>query len=402
MVDVNPVVLTVTQLNRYVKSVIDSDYNLNCIFLTAELSNFVSNLRSGHMYFTLKDENCAVKAVMFRNNAARLKFEPFDGMNVIIRGRVSVFETTGQYQVYVDDMQPDGVGALAMSFEQLKDRLEREGLFDASHKKPIPKFPERVGVITSPTGAAVQDIIKILNRRFKCAEVVFYPAQVQGEEAVGQLIEGIRYMDAQNAADVIIIGRGGGSMEDLWAFNSEALAREVYNCKIPIISAVGHETDFTIIDFAADLRAATPSAAAELAVPDSSEQKAYINKLCSSLKNSIAAMLNSRREKLDFITDRSFLGKPEALIANERLILDKYSYSLYNLEDNLFKLRRAEFAALASKLNALSPLNVLARGYSVAYKDEKIIKSAGEINIKDELKICFNDGAVVCDVKEKI
>ena len=369
MVDAKPSVLTVTQLNRYVKSVIDSDFNLNCVFLVAEISNFVNHVRSGHMYFTLKDENCAVKAVMFKGNASRLKFEPFDGMKVLIRGRVSVFEATGQYQVYVDDMQPDGIGALAIQFEQLKERLEKEGIFDASHKKPIPKFPERVGVITSPTGAAVRDIIKILNRRFKCAEVVFYPVQVQGEDAAEQLAEGIRYMNSEKAADVIIIGRGGGSVEDLWAFNSEALAREVYKSEIPVISAVGHETDFTVIDFAADLRAATPSAAAELAVPDCEEQKAYISKLVSSLKNSVISMFNYQREKLDYITDKSFLSKPEALIAQERLILDKYSYSLYNLEDNYFKLKSARFSSLVSKLDALSPLKVLKRGYSVSYKE---------------------------------
>lgn len=401
MVDVNPVVLSVTQLNKYVKSILDSDGNLNCIFLSGEISNFVNHSRTGHLYFTLKDENSAVKAVMFKGNAIRLKFEPQDGMKVIVRGRVSVFEATGQYQVYVDDMQPDGVGALAMQFEQLKDKLRQEGLFDDQNKKPIPKFPKKVGIITSPTGAAVQDILKILNRRYKCAEIVFFPAQVQGDNAVEQLIEGIRTMNSQKAADVIIIGRGGGSIEDLWAFNSEELAREVFKSKIPVISAVGHETDFTIIDFVADLRAATPSAAAELAVPDCNEQTAYINKLKASLKNCVISKLNFERERFDSVSNKSCLVSPEQMIDYERLILDKYSSSLYNLEENLRAENRMKFSLLVSKLDALSPLGILARGYSVAYKNNSIVKSVNDIELNEELSIRFADGSAVCCVKEK-
>lgn len=402
MVDVNPVVLTVTQLNKYIKSLIDEDYNLNLIFLSGEISNFTNYIRSGHLYFTLKDENAAVKAVMFRNNAVRLKFEPYDGMNVIIRGRVSVFEATGQYQVYVDDMQPDGIGALAMQFKQLKERLEKEGIFDSAHKKKIPEFPNRVGVITSPTGAAVQDILKILKRRYKCAEVVFYPAQVQGEYAVDQLIDGLRIMNEQKACDVIIIGRGGGSIEDLWAFNSEMLAREVYNSEIPIISAVGHETDFTIIDFVADLRAPTPSAAAELAVPDTQEQFIYIDKLKSVLKNCVISKIHFEREALDSIISKSCFSRPEQMIEYKRLILDKYSTSLYNSEENLYNSCRIQFSALVSKLDALSPLKVLSRGYSVTYKNGEILKSVANIDIDDELEIHLTDGGVICRVKEKI
>lgn len=401
MVDVNPVILSVSQLNKYVKSIIDSDYNLNCIFLTGEISNFTNHIRTGHLYFTLKDESCAVKAVMFKGNAVRLKFLPADGMNVIVRGRVSVFEASGQYQLYVDDMQPDGVGALAMQYEQLKEKLSNEGLFSIEHKRPIPKFPQRVGVITSPTGAAVQDIIKILNRRCKGVEIVFYPAQVQGEDAVEQLIQGVKELNRLGAADVIIIGRGGGSIEDLWAFNSEALARAVYESEIPVISAVGHETDFTIIDFVSDLRAATPSAAAELAVADDNEQLIYIENLKSAIKNSLISKIKLERETLAALSQKACFKKPEQLIEYQRLLLDKYTYSLYNSLENSFTQRKAEYSRLVSKLDALSPLKTLSRGYCVTYKNEKAVNSIENLSENDIVTIRYEDGCAICEVKEK-
>ncbi len=400
MIDARPVVLTVSQLNRYVKSVLDEDANLNCIFMVGEISNFTNHYRTGHLYFTLKDEASAVKAVMFRGNASRLRFMPDNGMSVIIRGRVSVFEATGQYQVYVDDMQPDGIGALSLAYEQLKEKLAGEGLFDASHKKPIPQYPQKIGVITSPTGAAVRDILNILKRRFKPAEVVFYPAQVQGENAVPQLVEGIREMNRQSCADVIIIGRGGGSIEDLWAFNSEELARAVYESDIPVISAVGHETDFTICDFVADLRAPTPSAAAELAVPDEDEQRVYINSLFTKLYSLVSSEINRSRDKLNFLCSKECFRDPLRSLDVKRMYLDKLSNDLTSLESRNIETNKLKLLSLTEKLSAVNPANVLLRGYSAVYKDGKIINSKNKIKSGDDIKVTFSDGSAVCTVKE--
>ena len=261
----NSVVVTVSQLNAYVKSIMDSDYNLSDILVSGEISDFTNHYRTGHYYMTLKDEKACIQAVMFKGSNIRLKFMPENGMRVIARGRVSVFERDGKYQLYIDDMQPDGIGSLSIAFEQLKAKLEKEGLFDKSKKPRIPVCPMRVGVVTSPTGAAVRDIVNVLGRRFPLAQIVFCPVQVQGENAAPQIADAIKRFNKGKYADVLIVGRGGGSVEDLWAFNEEIVARAVAGSEIPIISAVGHETDFTICDFAASLRAPTPSAAAELA-----------------------------------------------------------------------------------------------------------------------------------------
>ncbi|MBQ3004952.1 MAG: exodeoxyribonuclease VII large subunit, partial [Clostridia bacterium] len=263
-----PITITVSQLNAYLKSIIEYDDNLRDFYLKGEISNFTNHYRTGHLYMTLKDGESQVKAVMFRSAAQKLKFRPENSMQIIARGRISVYERDGQYQFYIEEMQPDGVGALALAFEQLKKKLENEGLFSKEYKKPIPEFPERIGVVTSPTGAAIQDILNVLGRRYPKAEVIFAPVQVQGDSASGQIAKAIFEFNQKKCADVLIVGRGGGSIEDLWAFNEEVVARAVFASKIPIISAVGHETDFTICDFVADLRAPTPSAAAELATPD--------------------------------------------------------------------------------------------------------------------------------------
>lgn len=400
MIDVSPVILTVTQLNKYVKSLIDADINLNLVFLSGEISNFTNHYRTGHMYFTLKDENCSLKAVMFKGNASKLRFLPQDGMKVIVRGRVSVFEAGGQYQMYVDDMQPDGVGALNLAYEQLKEKLADEGLFDVSHKKPIPKYPERVGVITSPTGAAVQDILNVLKRRFKSAEVVFIPAQVQGDEAVKQLISAVNTMNNQNCADVIIIGRGGGSIEDLWAFNSESLARTIYNSKIPIISAVGHETDYTICDFVSDLRAPTPSAAAELAVPDSGEQKLYINALVNEMYAGVFSLINNQRESINSLMSSKCFSNPVETLEIKRMMLDKSEHDLFSVEKNRIDKLKLEFSAVLSKLNAMNPINILERGYSAVYKNDNVVNSVKELDVGDKLLIRLTDGKAVCTVKE--
>ena len=295
----NTLVLSVSQLNRYIKMNFDADENLANIFISGEISNFTNHYRTGHLYFTLKDDSAAVRAVMFNSSAKRLKFMPEDGMKVIARGRVSVYEASGQYQLYVDDMQPDGVGALNLAYEQLKEKLQKEGLFSELHKKPLPPYPEKVGVITSPTGAAVRDIINVLGRRFPYAEIVFCPVLVQGDGAHLQLTDAVNLFNSERAADVIIIGRGGGSIEDLWEFNDEGLARAVYNSEIPVISAVGHETDFTICDFVADMRAPTPSAAAELAVPDANELQYALSALKNRMFLNVSSGIADRRSRLE-------------------------------------------------------------------------------------------------------
>ena len=391
--------LTVSQLNSYLKNLIDGDEALNLIYLGGEISNF-TNHRSGHLYFTLKDEDSTVKAVMFSRNAYKLRFVPENGMKIIALGRVSVYEAAGQYQFYVEQMQPDGLGALGVAFEQLKEKLFNEGLFDSAHKKEIPQYPEKIGIITSPTGAAIEDIKNILNRRFKYPNVFLYPALVQGDGAEIDLVNGIKYFNEQFPVDVIIIGRGGGSMEDLWAFNSELLAREVYNSKIPVISAVGHETDYTIIDFVSDLRAETPSAAAEYAVPEYSEQQMYIDFLKSSVVRSAELRIEKEKEKLESFKSEKGMKTPLNLIEMKKLKLGALYEGLISNDKALIKGKRLKKDALVSRLNSLSPLEILSRGYSLAYKDGKLIKSVSQLSHNDRLKIRLSDGEALCIVEE--
>lgn len=371
-----PVVLTISQLNRYIKSLLDGDQMLSSVFLTGEISNFTNHYKSGHMYFSLKDSQCVVRAVMFAAQARRLRFLPQDGMKVIVRGRVTVYEQSGQYQVYVDDMQPDGLGALNLAYEQLKTRLAAEGLFDASRKKPLPAYPKAVGVVTSPTGAAVQDIKQILGRRFPLAEVILCPVLVQGVGAAEQIAAAVERFNRLDYADVLIVGRGGGSMEDLWAFNEEIVARAVANSRIPVISAVGHETDFTICDFAADLRAPTPSAAAELAVPDIRELMAYVSGSMMRLKKSLG--IEMHRMQIDRLVDR-MSGKMKRDLETGRMRLAERSASL----------------------QAFSPLRVLARGYSVALDaNGETVRSVAQVRQGDSLNLIVQDGRLACTVNE--
>ncbi len=400
MIDARPVVLTVTQLNSYVKQVLDNDFTLNCVFMIGEISNFTNHYRTGHLYFTLKDKNSCIRAVMFKSNAERLRFNVEDGMSVIVRGRVSLFEAQGSYQFYVDDMQPDGIGALTLEFEQIKKRLYSEGLFDSSHKKSLPEFPDKIGVITSPTGAAIEDIRNILGRRYPCAEVILYPAQVQGENSVAQLISGLSYFNETASVDVIIIGRGGGSIEDLWSFNSEELAREIYKCQIPVISAVGHETDFTIADFVADVRAETPSAAAEMAVPDNEELKRHIASACFEMKSTVKNMLSSKTEALNSVLSKNSMKDPCNALDIKRMMLDSVETKMINTFNTDLTEKRHLFSSAVEKLNALSPLKILARGYSVAYYGSKAITSSKEIEQGSKIEIDFYDGSAVCEVKE--
>ncbi len=395
-----PLVLTVSQLNAYVKSILDGDRNLAQVFLCAEISNFTNHYRSGHFYFSLKDESAVVRAVMFRSSAQRIKFLPQDGMRVIVRGHVSLYERDGQYQLYVDDMQPDGAGALSLAFEQLKEKLEKEGLFSAQRKKPLPRYPMRIGVVTSPTGAAVRDIINVLSRRFPLAQIILQPVQVQGEEAPGQIVEAIQLFNAKKAADLLIVGRGGGSLEELWAFNEESVARAVAASEIPVISAVGHETDFTICDFAADLRAPTPSAAAELCVPDAQEELRRIALLHRSAARLLLRRLEAEQQRLDLLAARAGLHEPARIFAARRQALDGLRHRLLRAMPALLLKQRNRLAPLAGKLDALSPLRVLARGYTVAQREGRPVCSAKQLQVGDRLELSWLDGRAACEVLE--
>ncbi|MGN0530568.1 MAG: exodeoxyribonuclease VII large subunit [Eubacterium sp.] len=393
-------VLTVTQVNTYIKALLDESAPLRNIYISGEISNFTHYYRTGHLYFTLKDESSQLKAVMFSSNASRLRFQAENGMKVICRGRISVYSKSGEYQLYVDDMQPDGVGALSLAFEQLKKKLSQEGLFDEVHKKPIPPFPSKIGVATSNIGAAVEDIKNITARRYPLAEIIICPTVVQGENAPADIVRSIKMLDGYNGIDVIILGRGGGSAEDLWAFNSEEVARAVFACETPIVSAVGHETDFTICDFVSDLRAPTPSAAAELVCPD-------INKLYSDLsvkKNAldfyIANIIETLEQDLCDITQNGAFADAESFFAayqdnlkvlSERLN-DAFSFTIDDKEN--------KFLNASARLEALSPLSVLMRGYCVASKNGKAVKSKKDIKKDDELTLRFADGRVDISVGE--
>lgn len=394
-----PRIITVTQLNYYVKSLLDNDSHLGCVFVTGEISNLTDHYKSGHIYFSLKDKGGVIKSVMFAGSARNLKFKPEEGMNVIARGRVSLYEPTGSYQFYVEDMQPDGIGALTLAFEQLKKKLEAKGIFDVEHKKPIPKFPQTVGVITSPTGAAVQDIQNILYRRFPSVNVVLYPVLVQGENAPEQLVCAINTFNEYDCADVIIIGRGGGSIEDLWAFNSEELAYAIYACNIPVISAVGHETDFTICDFVADLRAPTPSAAAELAVPDKDELMSYYKGqqqyLTSIIDGKIIKAQGVLTEYKSIINNNS----PEKLCADIENKLNDFALTIKTNMDNRLNIATKNIVSLGGKLEALNPVSVLNRGYTFAEKDGVIVNSAKELKQDDILNLTFKDGTVKTKVQ---
>lgn len=389
---------TVSQLNSYVKSMIDSDPCLTYIYVVGEISNFTNHYKTGHFYLTLKDEKAAIKAVMFRSNASRIKFEPQNGMKVICRGRASLFERDGCFQFYIDDMQPDGAGALQVAFEQLVEKLKGEGLFDESHKKPIPKYPEKIAVITSPTGAAVQDIKNVISRRYPCVELIMCPVLVQGDGAAEQLSHAVETVNELKCADVIIIGRGGGSIEDLWAFNDENLARTIYASEIPVISAVGHEIDFTICDFVADLRAPTPSAGAEIAVPDQNDVKYLMSKLdgglISGYKNSVDKLIS--RFKLS--AESYVLKNPDNYIKQLKERLTSLTVGLKNSYSALLSDKKERFSADCAKLDAMSPLSTIGRGYALAYKKDSPIKSIKSIDVGDKIKIRFSDGTADCTV----
>jgi exodeoxyribonuclease VII large subunit len=398
----SPVVLTVTQLNTYVKSLLDGDSHLMSAFVCGEISNFTDHYKSGHFYFSLKDDKCVIKAVMFAPQARRLRFAPQDGMRVIVRGRVSVYEQNGQYQLYIEDMQPDGLGALNLAYEQLKNKLAAEGLFDQQCKKPLPKYPSNIGVITSPTGAAVHDIEQVLARRYPLAQIIFCPVLVQGEDAAPQLVAAIERFNRLDCADVIILGRGGGSIEDLWPFNEEKVARAVAASHIPIISAVGHETDFTICDFVADLRAPTPSAAAELAVPNIDDLRIQVLAYQATLQNSMRLKLSDLNRQIESLTLNRSFQIPQEQIELQRMKTDNLVNRMTSCMRKDVSESKAQLSHLSGKLDALSPLQVLARGYAIAYDaDNHVLTQANDTAIGSEINLLLHKGRLQCIVKEK-
>ena len=389
-----PRVLSVSQINFYIKSIIENDGSLQFVLVTGEISNLTVHQRSGHIYLSLKDSNSVISAVMFAGNARRLKFRLENGMKVICRGRISVYEPSGRYQLYIEDMQPDGVGALTLAFEQLKKSLAQKGLFDNAHKKPLPKFPKTIGIITSPTGAAVQDITNIIRRRFPSADIVLAPVLVQGESAPEQLVRAVNKFSASKIADVVIIGRGGGSAEDLWAFNDEQLAYAVYNCETPIISGVGHETDFTVCDFVADVRASTPSAAAELAVPDRQELMSYYFKQKQYISAMLDRKIKTAQLRLENQQRRISASSPKLKAEQLEKQLSAKSEKLTRFMNIYISNKENKLIAAKGKLDGLNPLNVLNRGYAIAEKDEKIITSSKQLKDGDDFTVILSDGKI--------
>ena len=396
----NDAVMTVSELNNFIKSMFDNNRLLNSVHVKGEISNFVSH-RSGHFYFSLKDEDGQIKAVMFRSSALKLKFIPENGMKVTVFGSVSVFPRDGVYQMYATSMQPDGIGALYLAYEQLKSKLEGEGLFDSGRKKLLPQFPAKIGVITSPTGAAVRDIINVLGRRYPLATVYIYPALVQGDGAAKTLIDGIDYFDKTKLVDTVIIGRGGGSIEDLWEFNNEALARRIFECEIPVISAVGHETDFTICDFVADMRAPTPSAAAELAVPDIREISVLIDSLYDRLDRSLVRVTEKARERLERAYGNRVVGDFSSVISMKSDMIKELSKSAAYAYEAIIANKKLSFTSNVGKLEALNPLAVIARGYSVAQKGGKSLSTVNGADIGEVITVRLSDGSIDAEVKSK-
>ncbi len=389
--------ISVTELNSYIKNKIADDEYLNNVLIKGEISNF-KNHYTGHMYFTLKDENSLIKCVMFKTYAQKLEFMPKDGMKVFALGGVSVFERDGVYQIYVKAMQEDGVGILYKKYEELKKRLEEEGYFDEEHKKPIPQMPKIIGVLTSQTGSVIRDIINVSTRRNPNVNIRLFPVPVQGEGAAEKIADGIKFMNENNLADVLILARGGGSLEDLWPFNEEIVAHAIYNSEIPIISAVGHETDFSISDFVADLRAPTPSAAAELAVPDIYEVRQKINTYQNRLRLTLVKKVEIMRLRYEKCMSSRVFKEPLRNINDNYLKVDTYIKRLENYIKAKQKEEKTKYIELVSKLDTLSPLKTLTRGYSIVEQNNKIIKSANDIKTGDKIDIRFTDGTKKAEI----
>ena len=383
--------VTVTQLNQYIKDRFDEDENLNAILVKGEISNF-KNHYTGHLYFTLKDEKSLIKCIMFKSYADKLAFKPKDGMQVMVFGSVSVFERDGVYQIYAKSMLEDGIGDLYEKYEQLKQKLEKQGLFNTEHKKPIPLYPKVIGVLTSQTGAVIRDIINVATRRNPNVYIRLLPVPVQGTGAAKQIAQKIKLMNEKKLADVLIVGRGGGSLEDLWPFNEEIVAQAIYESEIPIISAVGHETDFTIADFVADLRAPTPSAAAELAVPDIYDSIQKINSYKNRCKISLQKQIELMKLRYEKCMKSKVFTDPMRKIRDINIILDSYVQKLENIVKNIQKNKQTQYIEIVTKLDTLSPLKTLSRGYTLTEKDNQIVKSVNELKQGDKIIIRFYDG----------
>ncbi len=394
-------VLSVSQISQYIKGKMDTDALLSGVLIRGEISNY-KMYPSGHHYFTLKDAQSALRCVMFRGDAVRMRFRPENGMQVIAAGRITVFPRDGQYQLYCVQLTPEGAGDLQLAFEQMKEKLAREGLFDEEHKKPLPKFPKRIALVTSPAGAAVRDMLRILNARWPQSGVLVVPVRVQGEEAAEEIASAIDYVNYYDLADLIITGRGGGSIEDLWAFNEEVVARAIFRSEIPVISAVGHEPDVTISDFVADLRAATPSNAAELAVPDRTELAGNLAHLARRLERGMAQPVAAAREKLEGFRRSRVLADPMGYVEERGVLLDYQSRRLlHGLERSLAE-EKVRFGRMAAALDALSPLKVLGRGYAIARSEDGTVLTAPEqVQVGQAVDLRLRDGSLVCRVEER-
>lgn len=396
-------VLSISQINEYIRARMDEDHLLNQVAVRGEISNY-KLYPSGHHYFTLKDENAALKCVMFKGNALRLRFRPENGMKIIAIGKISVYPRDGAYQLYCTAMTVDGIGDLYAAFEQLKAKLAAQGLFSSEHKKPLPRFPGTIGIITSSAGAAIHDMLRILNKRYPLTQVRLLPVRVQGAEAPGEIAAAIRYANHYHLADLLIVGRGGGSIEDLWAFNDERVAYAIYESEIPIISAVGHEPDVTISDYVADVRAATPSNAAELAVPDQAALMQTMDESLASITGALNRQLKNARQRLDALSAAAVLSSPAVYLNQKRDALAHMQTRLFSAQKQEIHLQKQRFVACTAKLDAMSPLKVMSRGYSmVILQDETILRSVKQTVAGDEIAVILSDGslrAVVSDVRE--
>ena len=396
-------VLTVSEVTNIIRNLFDTNELLRKVYIKGEISNFKHHL-SGHMYFTLKDERSQIRCVMFKNSNILLPFIPENGMNVIAFGYISIFAKSGEYQLYVEDMQPDGIGALHVAFEKLKARLDKEGLFATERKRPLPFLPKKIGLVTSPTGAAIKDLLTVIKRRFPNVDIVIAPVLVQGRGAADEICSAIFELNNLKDLDVIIVGRGGGSIEELWAFNEEKVARAIANSKIPIISAVGHETDYTIADFVADKRAPTPSAAGEIAVPEKRMLKNEIRHISLRLINGIFNYINERRQKLEYLKRAPVFKRPETYVNNYRLIIDQLFKLLQKDVDIYISKQKSILNHNITRLEALNPLSILKRGYSVCIHADtnNVVKQLNDVEIGDPVVILLSDGSLLCNVKDSM
>ena len=398
---IEPKIFTVGQINRYIRNLLENDFILSSLLVKGEISNFKAH-SSGHLYFTLKDASGALSCVMFRQDAAGLPFEPENGMQVVVYGHVSLYEKTGQYQLYAEFLEPLGIGALQVAFEQLKEKLAAEGLFDGDFKREIPKNPSCIAVITSPTGAAVRDILQIVKRRDPNVKVAIFPTLVQGEQAAADIVRSLKLVNEWGKADVIILGRGGGSMEDLWCFNDENVARAVFASEIPVISAVGHETDFTITDFVADMRAPTPSAAAELATMPLSERREAFHRLELRLERDVSALLTSCRRRLDLLKSRPGMERPLERIYRTMMDMEETQQRLDKEMTNRLMQRAERWQYLTNRLEAASPLAVMSRGYVMAVASSgKLLTSVKQVEVGDRVTLHLQDGKIETNIQEK-